>query len=462
MTTVVRAVPKTNEDRRQSERDWGAGAPSRRGVLTALAVCLLSFTAFWIVQRLAGVTLLDVMVYRAEGMTVRQGGDLYAMLATEHELPTTYPPFAALLFTPLTLLSVPLMRTLATGFNLLLVLGVVYLALRLVGNCLRLPSLQQRGRRFVVALWMSALLVWSEPVWTTLRYGQINLLLALLVLWDLTRRIDNRWAGIGIGIATAIKLTPALFAVMLFLAGVVQAVRLIRAGQRWWNPRLRQAAVATGTCVLVSAASAVVLPYDSRRFWTEMIFSANRPGKAEDTANQSLRGVVARLLHTADPGLWWAAAAALVAVAGLTVAVALLLRDRVAWATIACGMTALLISPVSWSHHWVWAVPALILLIAEVRRSGSRRLLALTSVAFLVFYSFSLWWVPHSGSSMSVRHELDQNPGQFLLSAGYALFGLAFLTLAALRLRTTEAASTEAQSGTQAEAQAGTQAVAKE
>nr|WP_308801128.1 glycosyltransferase 87 family protein [Streptomyces polyasparticus] len=401
---------------------------ARRPLLLAAFVCLVSCTAFWITQRLAGVTLLDVMVYRAEGWTVRNGGDLYAMQATVSNLPTTYPPFAALLFTPLTLLGVPEMRTFATGFNLLLVVALVYLALRLIGK----EVTGSRTKRLASALWISALLVWCEPVWTTLRYGQINLLLAVFVLWDLTRRKENRWAGIGIGLAAAIKLTPALFAVLLALTGLVVAVRRVRAGQPWWNVHLRRATTATCTFLAVTVASAVVLPYDSKRFWTEMVFSASRPGQAEDTANQSLRGVLARLLGTTDPGLWWAVAAAVVAVFGLAVAVRSLLGDRTAWAVTACAVTALLISPVSWSHHWVWIVPVLILLASKARTRARK---AATAAVAVIFYSYSLWWVPHAGTSTTVRPELDQNAGEFLLSAGYALAGLAFLVFLALRVR---------------------------
>lgn len=130
------------------------------------------------------------------------------MRATSANLPTTYPPFAALLFTPLTLLGVPEMRTLATAGNLLLLLALVHLSLRLVGR-----------DRPGTALWVAAVLVWCEPVWTTLRYGQINLLIAVAVLWDLTRRENNRWAGVGIGLATAVKLTPGLFVVLLLVVG---------------------------------------------------------------------------------------------------------------------------------------------------------------------------------------------------------------------------------------------------
>ncbi|MEU9984590.1 glycosyltransferase 87 family protein [Streptomyces sp. NPDC050856] len=379
----------------------------------AAAACLLSFAAFWLAQRAAHVTMLDLSVYRAEGETVLAGGDLYAMRATSANLPTTYPPFAALLFTPLTLLGVPEMRTLATAGNLLLLLALVRLSLRLVGR-----------DRPETALWAAAALVWCEPVWTTLRYGQINLLIAVAVLWDLTRREDNRWSGVGIGLATAVKLTPGLFVVLLFAVGVARA--RAHGWRQGWTPWLRRAATATGVFVGVTVASAVVLPYDSRRFWTHMIFETSRVGRKEETANQSLNGVLARLLHTTDPGLWWVLAAAVVGLAGLAVAVLAALRGDRPVAVVACATTALLVSPISWSHHWVWCVPALILLATRVRPVW-------TAATALVFGSFALWWVPHAPAP--VRLELHQNAGQMLLSGLYTLVGIALLGAFAARLR---------------------------
>ncbi|MEV0599765.1 glycosyltransferase 87 family protein [Streptomyces sp. NPDC050315] len=413
----------------------------RRRVLAAALACAVSFAAFWIAQRLAGVTMLDLMVYRAEGWTARTGGDLYDMLATSARLPNTYPPFASLLFVPLTFLGVPELRTLATLGNLLLLVAVVHLTLRLTG----LPSLARgqrapRARQATATLALSALLVWCEPVWTTLRYGQINLLLAVLVLWDLTRRDSNRWAGIGIGIAAGIKLTPALFAVWLALAGLLRARQLYEPGQGLrgtWNPWLRQACVAVLSFLGTVLLSALVLPRDSARFWTEIVFASDRPGDVEITANQSLRGVLARLLHTPDTGLWWPAAAALAAIAGLALATTALLRGERAWAAVVCATTALLVSPISWSHHWVWAVPMLVLLGTEAVRSGGRatragrRLWSATGALGLLFASFALWWVPHRPHSHA---ELHQNGGQMLLSGVYPIAGVALLLLAAAHL----------------------------
>ncbi|MFG2769122.1 glycosyltransferase 87 family protein [Streptomyces sp. NPDC048350] len=370
---------------------------------TAAAACLLSFIAFWVAQRLAHVNMLDVMVYRAEGETVRAGGDLYAMRATSANLAMTYPPFAGLLFVPLTFVGVPLMRTLATAGNLLLVVALVQLSLQLVR-----PSLSGT-RLWRAALLVAAVVVWCEPVWTTLRYGQINLLIAVAVLWDFTRREGHRWAGVGIGLATAVKLTPGLFVVFLVIAGVLQWRR-----ERRWNQWLRTAATATAVFLGTTLASALVLPYDSKRFWTETLFETGRVGFAEETANQSLRGVLARLMHTDDPGLWWLVVAVLFGAAAMALAVRAALRGDKALAVVVCAITALMVSPISWSHHWVWCVPLLVLLVD--RRDRVRPRWTVGAVA-LVFASFALWWVPHDPG----RPELDQNAGQMLLSGVYPL-----------------------------------------
>ncbi len=399
------------------------------GRLTPIAAvtCLVSFTGFWIAQRAAHVSMIDLMVYRAEGWTVRTGRDLYAMVATSAHLPTTYPPFAALLFAPLSWLGVPVMRTVATAANLGLLLVVVHLSLRLIGRPHRIP---RAAATFAVA----AVAVWCEPVWTTLRYGQINLFLAVLVLWDLTRRSGHRWAGIGIGIAAGIKLTPALFAVFLAVVGVIQGWRGLRAGRTMWNPALRRAAVALAAFAATAGIAALVLPYDSHTFWTRMVYEADRVGRAEDTANQSVRGVLARALHTTDPGNSWLLLAGLVGILGLAVAVAAALAgDRLpsapAWAGCACAATALLVSPVSWSHHWVWCVPMVLLLGSEALRRRDPLWQAGAVLAGLLFCSFALWLVPHGAG----RRELHENVGQMLLSAVYPIIGLVFLAIAGVQ-----------------------------
>ncbi|MFD8720738.1 glycosyltransferase 87 family protein [Streptomyces sp. NPDC059629] len=379
---------------------------TRRRVPAALGACVLSFAAFWVAQRAAHVSMIDLMVYRAEGATVRAGGDLYTLRTTAAHLPSTYPPFAALLFTPLTLLDVTSMRTLATAGNLVLLVVFVGLSMRLVGHA-----------RVEGVLWVAAAAVWCEPVWTTVRYGQVNLLLSVLVLWDLSRRPaerPDRWAGVGVGLAAAVKLTPALFAVFLLATGLVA-----RLGGRDGGPWLRHARGAAATFAGATLLAVAALPYDSWRFWTAMVFRTGRVGRAEETANQALRGVLARLLHTPEPGSAWTAAAALTAVLGLAVAVAAELHGRRAWAVAACAVTALLISPVSWSHHWVWCVPVVLLLWTHGHR-------AVAVGTMTVFCSYALWWVPHGQG----RPELHQSAVGLTLSALYSVTGVLFLALA--------------------------------
>ncbi|MFF7729852.1 glycosyltransferase 87 family protein [Streptomyces sp. NPDC008001] len=390
------------------------GRPGRRSTLAAAAGCLISFCLVLLAQRASHVTSTDILVYRAEGWTVRTGGDLYAMRATPRGLPATYPPFAALLFTALTLPGTTALRVLTELVNLGLLLALAHLSVRLVD-----------GRpRAAATLTTAALCVWCEPVWQTLRNGQINLLVVVLVLWDLTRPAGHRWAGLGTGLATGIKLTPALFVVHLAATGLTR-----RAGGGPW---LRRAAVATAAFGGTVLLGALALPHDSHRFWTGAVFATERVGHAEDTANQSLRGVLARLLHTGDPGPWWAVAAAAVTALGLTVAV----RTRrtgpraAAWGALSCAVTALLVSPVSWSHHWVWCVPAGLLLVREAAARGSRAWWAGTAAAAVLFFSYVLWRLPHGGQD---RPELRQNGRQMLLDAGYPAAGAAFLVLAALR-----------------------------
>jgi len=379
---------------------------ARRRVPVAAGACLVSFTAFWLAQRAAHVSMIDLMVYRAEGATVRAGGDLYALRATAAHLPTTYPPFAALLFTALTLPGTLVLRTLATAGNLVLLLVFVRLSLRLTGHT-----------RVETVWWVAAVAVWCEPVWTTLRYGQVNLLLATVVLWDLTRRPvggHGRWAGAGLGLAAAVKLTPALFAVFLLTTGIV--ARLRGGDGEPWLRHARGAAVAFAGATLLAAAA---LPYDSWRFWTDTVFRSDRVGHAEDTANQALRGVLARLLHTPDPGAVWTAGVAVMAAVGLAVAVTAELRGMRAWAVCCCAVTALLVSPVSWTHHWVWCVPLVLLLWTRGHRAA-----ALGTA--LVFCSYAPWWVPHGPA----RPELHQSGAQMTLSALYPAAAALFLALA--------------------------------
>ncbi|WP_372347568.1 glycosyltransferase 87 family protein [Streptomyces sp. KL116D] len=346
--------------------------------------------------------MADALVYRAEGAAAAAGGqDLYGFTVTEWQLPATYPPFAALLFVPTAWLPVPALKAVFLLGNIALTALLVHLSCRLAGL---------RSTRALVCA-ATALALWLEPVFQTVLFGQINLALTCLVLWDLGRGPDARGKGVALGVAAGVKLTPAVFIAYLFLTG-----------------RRREAAYATAGLTGTVAFGALVLPYASVEFWTRRLYETGRVGKAWIVDNQSLQGLVARALHTAEPGLLWAVPAALVATAGLYAAVRL--ARTPAHGITLTAFTALLVSPISWSHHWVWCVPLLALLWA----GGHRR--TAWAVAAL-FTARSMWLLPHQGD-LDLRFPWWQQP----LACPYPLLGLAVLAAGAQLSASRSSAST--------------------
>ncbi|MGH4029573.1 glycosyltransferase 87 family protein [Actinomycetota bacterium Odt1-20B] len=368
----------------------------------------VSLTALVTLCALQGLPMADALVYRAEGAAVASGSDLYGFTVTEWQLPATYPPFAAILFVPTTWLPVAALKAAFLAANTALLALLLHLSAKSAG----LPT---RAAPLCAA---TALALWLEPVFQTVLFGQINLALACLVLWDLTRPPVSRHRpskegasrptdppgtlarGFGIGVAAGIKLTPAVFIAHLFLT------RRTREGMT--------ALAAFGGTVLLGA---LVLPYATVEFFTRRVFETGRVGKAWIVDNQSLQGLVARVLHTAEPGLAWAVPAGLIGVAGLWLARR---SGDGPWGILAAACTALLVSPISWSHHWVWCVPLLVLLWAR----GHRR----TAVAVaVVFTARTMWLLPHAGDL-----DLRLPWWQQALASPYPLLALGLL-LSALR-----------------------------
>ncbi|MEY9967573.1 alpha-1,2-mannosyltransferase [Streptacidiphilus sp. MAP12-16] len=394
-----------------------AGFSRRNPTLAAAFLGGVSLLGYGLLRHfLLHLSMVDLVVYRAEGHAVLADQDLYAMRVLPWQLSATYPPFAALAFTGLAWIPVAPARALVTLGNVGLLGLFALLACRLAGW----PA---RRLQPAVAILAACFGVWLEPVWTTLNYGQINILLSVLVLWDLTRSDSSRSKGIAIGIAAGIKLTPGLFALYLLFTGRVRAA-------------LVAGAASLGTVLLGWLA----LPNDSMNFWTKDLFDTGRVGKTWIVDNQSLRGALARLFHTADPGAWAVVATAAVGVLGLAVATACARRSSTApraeaWGVLCCAITGLLVSPISWSHHWVWCVPVIILLAAEAsaendrgghRRMGRRTTLAVTVTAFTCQ---CLWVVPQSGDGA-----LHLPYWEMPFAAVYPLAGLAFLGVAWARV----------------------------
>lgn len=154
---------------------------------------------------------LDLRVYRAAGHTLYHGGSPFTSYFTANHLLFTYTPFALLVLSPLTFGPLGLVET---GWWLLSAVSMVVAAFLLLRSTFAMPS----GRAWAVAgLMGGAASLGLEPVRSNFDYGQINLMLMVMIVADLTWVRPSR-RGVLVGLAAAIKLTPLVF-LIYFLAG---------------------------------------------------------------------------------------------------------------------------------------------------------------------------------------------------------------------------------------------------
>jgi alpha-1,2-mannosyltransferase len=360
-------------------------------VLGMLAVGVCGWLADW---RLGA----DSAVYRAGALTFLHGDPLYTLerlstLPSWVALPFTYPPAAALLFVPLAALPAGLAWGIVSTASVLSLAVVVHVCLR--------PS------RWLAVAGLTVVGLVLEPVWKTLFLGQINLILLALVVVDVLVR--PRWSGVLIGIAAAVKLTPLIFVVHLFVVGR-------------WRDGLR----ALGTFVALQALMFALMPRDALNYWTRAAFDPDRVGGVHWIFNQSLNGLLHRATHDAP----WSTKVALVIAALLAVPAVWLVRrlsrrgEHLA-ALLVTAFLGLLASPVSWSHHWVWAVPLLALLVAK-------RQWVWAAVVAVFFASCVVMLVPNGGET-----EFTWGVAWSILGNAYVLgaaVGIVGLTARELRL----------------------------
>ncbi len=308
---------------------------------------------------------LDFRIYMWGGHAVLSDARLYAAQAYGHWF--TYSPFAAIVFVPVAALPLTLARVLWDLVSLAALGYSCAITLKLAGY---------RPSRTIVAGVVAAAIA-LDPVYQTLFLGQINLILLALILtdvWHVSRGRDTgRLVGIGVGIAAAIKLTPAIFIVFFLLAG-----------------RVRAALVAAGTFVGCCLIGFLVAPSASARYWAHLFYDTKRVG-APYISNQSPYGAAIRLAGgAAHIGGWWLVVPLVFGAAGLAVAVVLARRDDWLGAATVTGTAGLLVSPISWAHHWVWILPALVLLVRAGKRGAA-------VTGYLVFAVAPFWFTPRSG-----------------------------------------------------------------
>jgi len=380
------------------------GALLLAGVLAVYLADLVSHLSYMAAMR-------DLVVYRNGGLIARHVSPAYDAHRVsplydwigQNGVQFTYPPFAAVIFAVASVLSWTAMRwamTLASLAALGLSLWLVFGALCWPGgttprNPPRPGGIHPPGPpwRLGATLGVSALALATEPVQQTLGLGQVNLLLMLLVIADLltggaqTPGARTRWwHGFGIGIAAGVKLTPLIF---------IPYLLLIR--------KYRQAATATATFAATVALGYAILPRDSRTYWADRLFlNANRIVFLGTRGNQSLRGIVTRLAGSVHSGTTpWIVLVILAVIAGLVTAALLYRAGQPVPAMLACALTGLLVSPLSWDHHWVWVAPG-IALLAHLGASASRGLIraawwAAAAALVLVFAAWPQFWDAQAG-----------------------------------------------------------------
>ena len=384
-------------------------AGRRRSAL--LVAVNLAAAAIYLVRLGHGIGLggyrLDLDVYRTGARMLLHGGDLYGRLprlGDGHELSFTYPPFAALSFIPLAILGYSMANWLLTAVTIVSVAASL--------RCFAANAAAETGAR------MRRLLPWAlpaalllEPVRSTLTYGQVNAVLMALVAFDCLTRAPRWPRGILVGVAAALKLTPAVFLLFFLL-----------------RRDLRSAARAGLSFAACTSAGFALAPHDSLRYWTQIAYQPARIGGISYASNQSVLGALARLGLGNPARAWlWLALSLVVAALAVTGMRGALKASQVTSALSLNAVAGLLIAPISWSHHWVWAAPALLTCLSATDPSR-RRLLTFAVPALLTFAIGPHWLLPSGGG-----RELHWAWWQQVVGDSYALIGLAVLTQAAIK-----------------------------
>ena len=367
-----------------------ARAVASAPVVTILGWLVLLVPAYWSMVDDTGQWLfkLDSFVYYEAVRQWLDGGDLYSWYANpgQHLWPFTYTPLAAWVITPLTWMSYQSATVLLIVATPLCAAVTAYAVLRQLG-------VEPQMAR-ALAPWLTLIgVIALEPFPKTMEYAQVNAILMALVAVDLFLVPERSgWRGALSGLAAAIKLTPAV-AILVLLA------------RREW----RAAATMAGSAVGLTLLAALAAPAESWEFFTSAMWDPGRAGFADYSGNQNLKGAIARGLPESTWNLTWALCSLLAVVAAWFLCRRL---DRLRGAGGATGglgqddglvlslqisvvmVLGLLISPISWSHHWVWCLPVLMSVVAATWRWRSTALGVAGAAGFLVFVLAMQWWFP--------------------------------------------------------------------
>ncbi len=371
---------------------------------------------------------VDLNVYRDAGLIVRhvrpfykasRKTPLYGWPGPPHYrgLRFTYPPFAALPFALMSHLRLVTLGDWFTAADMLAVPTAIWITCRELG----IPVERRAG----LTLLSTAAALASEPVLRTVSLGQVDLLLMVLVVWDMCQPDRRLWKGAGVGIAAGIKLVPLIFVPYLLL-----------------TRRYRQAAVATATFALTIVLGFIALPADSSAWWLHGLFM--RGSYYTDNIFAGNQSLLAILVRAASPD-WhaeWQAVAAVVAILGLVTAAMLDRAGHRVLGILTCALTGLLVSPISWDHHWVWiilALPVFVHYAIQARGLVREALIWSAVVVVAVFAAWPTWlwgethdlkgwgwgliWAPPNGGDL----ERSWHGIQLVVGNAYVLTGIVLL-----------------------------------
>lgn len=404
----------------------------------------------------------DVYVYWYALNNWFNGNSLYDWYALpDYKMyPFTYPPFGAWSLSPLTWFDY---ETAARLMIMAIALQTAVIV-ALIGRSLGWSW----GSAFAIAPWAAIVIEQClEPFNQSVGFAQVNTAMMALVMIDVAAPDSWKGRGVASGLAAAIKLTPAI-AILIFLL------------RRQW----RSAITMVVTSVTVTLLSWIISPSESARFFFDAMWDPQRAGDAYYTSNQNLKGFVARALPENAWSITWAIAVVLALVAAVwlclriqaaatsvvtphvisddaapgplnaatpaapagdaaelaasdavttpsavaapsavatTPAAPVLPENLATLLTAAVIMTlGLLVSPITWSHHWVWGLATVVVLIAVALRLKSLALMGTALVQGALFIMAPHWWFPYGQVN-----ELHWNVVEQLVGSSYTLAAIA-------------------------------------
>ena len=380
-------------------------APKTWVVYLVIAL-LASLDAAYLATLLIGHSYpCDFEVYRLAGHSILHGVGIYDTFTSGCHLRFTYTPFAAMIFAPFSLLGSAAFAV-WTALSLIALWRVVTLllsrsAVRISG--VTVPQL---------AVLITLLVLPLEPFVKTLWYGQVNVLLMWLIVESFfgpAKRLNPAF----LAIATAMKITPAVFA--LFFITVRPS-------------RDRLLLILTGLTTV--ALGILIEPHQAINYWTKLLFNADRVGPTEYVYNQSLNGMLWRLFGDGGLRTLWIVVSIAILLSGFVVAHLMWRSNQQVWAVGVIGLTTLLISPISWSHHYVVILIVLVALLQDAKRQRASGILALGTYAIMLAANVVFKLVPHTKHA-----EFKLHGWQVVASNQYVVIALVLLAYSALQSR---------------------------